>query len=515
MTALIASIAATSPTKMLSEALLAIERGADMVELRLDALQGHPAKLLNHLAEVGGERCLITLRSISEGGQSPLSFCERATILRDYAEAGAAFIDIEGETLIEAGRATSHGLLAQASHEGQSGIILSTHSFEPRPINLESTISQLGDYGERTVAKIAFNCTDITQNIEALDLMRRTPEARIIICMGEKGVMSRVLAKRSSAFGTFCSPDSGNATAPGQVSLADMLQMYGFRRQNEDTELFGVIGSPVAHSIGPSLFNALFQSDNYNGVYLPLRIDNRDELFRFLSACQTTKWLNAKGFSVTVPHKEAALEWIGHRADPLAQRIGATNTLLFDGADTKAFNTDLLGATKAIQEAIGKRLSSLSVAVLGAGGVARAIVAGLHDHVCKITIFNRNQDRASLLASEFGCDSQPWAKRVDTEADIVINCTSLGMSPNIDASPLPAGALDSGQIIFDTVYNPLRTRLLRDAQTRGCQTIDGLSMYIHQAAEQYRVWTGLSPNLVLMRRFALGKLQSQASPQEH
>jgi 3-dehydroquinate dehydratase/shikimate dehydrogenase len=252
-------------------------------------------------------------------------------------------------------------------------------------------------------------------------------------------------------------------------------------------------------------------------VYLPLLVaPEQDVLNEFLEGCRLRPWLDVAGLSVTVPHKGAAARWVGQRIQPLAARIGAVNTLVPDKEGFTGHNTDYAGALGAITEALHcdrRDLRGLEVAVLGAGGVARAVVAGLRDSGCRVTIYNRHQPRSDALAKEFDCRAEAWEKRAaGSNTALLINCTSLGMWPDVDETPIPPDRLARGGAVFDAVYNPPETRLLREARLAGCRTIDGLSMFVHQAAAQFELWTGQQPDRSFMREIVEAQLSRAASP---
>jgi len=285
--------------------------------------------------------------------------------------------------------------------------------------------------------------------------------------------------------------------------------------------VYGVIGCPVAHSMSPAIHNAAFAETNYNGVYLPLRVEPDYASFKaFVDFCIDRPWLNLRGCSVTIPHKENLLRYVEERGgfiEPLARRIGVANTLVIepgraaDGSDarTSAFNTDYRGALDALCTGMGiapAALKDVSVAVLGAGGVSRAIVAGLRDYDARVTIFNRTQEKAEALAAEFGATALPNEQRTQNKADAVINCTSIGMWPEVDDTPLPTSGLLHRPAVFDTVYNPVETRLLREAREAGCTTIDGVSMFVNQAVGQFECWTERKAPFEIMRNIVLEQL---------
>jgi 3-dehydroquinate dehydratase/shikimate dehydrogenase len=395
------------------------------------------------------------------------------------------------------------------SDRGSPRLILSSHDFDARPQDPAAIFAAMAAQQDLAAVKLAWRAGNILDNFVALDLLRNSTVPTIALCMGEDGLLSRVLARKFGAFASYCATLPGEETAPGQLSLSEMLDLYRWRALGPSTRLYGVVGDPVAHSLSPVLFNALFARHGIDAVYLPLRIDARGEVLGgFLGGCLERPWLDVGGFSVTVPHKEAAAAFVGKQIDPLASRIGAVNTLVPQpGGGFSGSNTDYAGALAAITEALGRDrqdLAGLRVHVLGAGGVARAIVAGLRD--CPdgpripITIYNRTQARAETLAKEFGCRCEPWDRRAErTDADLLINCTSLGMWPAVDQTPMPAGRFVEDLVVFDAVYNPARTRLLGEAQSAGCRTIDGVTMFIHQAAAQFALWTGQKPDEAFMR----------------
>ncbi len=269
------------------------------------------------------------------------------------------------------------------------------------------------------------------------------------------------------------------------------------------TRVYGVIGDPVGHSKSPALHNAGFDATGHDGVYLPMPIPaGYEHLKATLSAWLDHESLHFRGASVTIPHKADLLRFAEERGaaiDPLAARIGAANTLVVaDDGSLAVRNTDCDAALAAVRGALGlDGLDGKRIAVLGAGGVARAVVAGFADAGASVTVFNRTVERAQQLADAFGCDAAPLADAPDAEADVWINATSIGMEtqddPAPDASPLPRVPTCWGPstVVFDTVYTPPQTRLFRDAAAGGCVCVPGSTMFLGQAAAQFEAWTGL------------------------
>jgi 3-dehydroquinate dehydratase/shikimate dehydrogenase len=490
MTRLIASICASDQAGMVAAARDALANGADWVELRLDGLPaGDDVDWPGLSAGLSGMPWLATVRSLDQGGACRASLSDRRQLLSRALAAGASGLDIELGDLAETGPEDWPGagekVMWVVSHHDLAGMPADARSY---PERVRSVAGR-----HDAVAKLAWTGRDISENFAAFEMMRSQPNGCIAIVMGEKGLPARVLAKKFGAFGTFCASGEGHATAPGQVPLARMRDTYEWSRQTKRTRVFGVLGAPVAHSLSPLVFNDAFAESGEDGVYLPWRVDTADELTGFLNGCRARPWLDVGGFSVTVPHKETALRWVKDAVEPLARRIGAINTLHFGAEGVRGFNTDYAGALDALAAGLGwddTALGGLPVAVLGAGGVARAIVAGLTDRGADVWIYNRSGDRADALAREFGCRSQSWERRADHVCRLVVNCTSLGMTPHIETTPMPRDGLRSQPAVFDTVYNPRATLLLKQAQAAGCRVVDGVSMFVRQAAAQYRIWTG-------------------------
>lgn len=233
----------------------------------------------------------------------------------------------------------------------------------------------------------------------------------------------------------------------------------------------------------------------------------------FLHKIVKRDWLGFRGFSVTIPHKRNALDYIKKHnglLEPLAEKIGAVNTLTINAdGRTSGYNTDYAGALDAITSALGGDrgdLEGLSVAVIGAGGVARAVVAGLTEAWAEVTIYNRTVKKGEKLAEEFGCKFGSLDDLPDLEAKLLINCTSVGMYPDTDQMPLPAECIKKNMIVFDTVYNPAETLLLQQAGRARAKTINGLEMFINQASAQFKIFTGQEADPKLMRKTIFGCL---------
>lgn len=492
--------------------------GAETLELRTDYLENLSIDLVKKLIAkaksiVGQDLPLIvTCRDKQQGGAAAYPDQLRVDVLTSALRGGVEFVDFEYENFFSAENQERIKVALSQSLKGR--LILSAHNFEAKFDNIEKLYRRIGTLYPAAIPKLVYTANHINDCFDGFDLLHRTSGERVVFCMGEAGLISRIIAKKLDCFVTFASIDDESTTAPGQITIGELKNLYRWDDMDADTGLFGVIADPVGHSLSPVIHNACFADSRMNKLYLPLLVEGAKlEFDDFLDNIIKRPWLDFGGFSVTIPHKENALNFVRARQgfiEPLAEKIGAVNTLLI-GTDGKlsAYNTDYAGALDAITSALGitrTGLSGLAVAVVGAGGVARAVVAGLADAGAKITIYNRTVKRGEKLAADFNCDFAPLNEPANINAKLVINCTSIGMHPNTDATPLPKEYLKKDMAVFDTVYNPAETLLLKQAKEVGAKTIDGLSMFVNQALAQFKLFTGTNANAALMRKTIADKL---------
>ncbi|MCK5557501.1 MAG: type I 3-dehydroquinate dehydratase, partial [Candidatus Hydrogenedentes bacterium] len=423
--------------------------GAEMVETRLDFLPFLPdAGELRDLLTKPPLPVIVTCRPKRQGGlfdddagteKARLDLLRRASKFE-----GVAFVDVELDT--------------PPRQRPAKKVILSHHDFEGCPDDLDELARTL-ERSDAAVNKIAFTVRACEEALRAFDVIRACKKPTFALAMGEAGLISRILAKKFGAFGTFASLGPGRGSAPAQPTLAEMKKLYRWDDISSETAVFGVIGGPVAHSLSPAIHNAAFAATGINAVYLPLRIEPGAENFRrFMDAVLERPWLVLRGLSVTIPHKENALAYLGAKnCDALAVRIGAINTIRIDSTGhLRGWNSDYTAAVDALCAAMDIKRADLrgrKVAVLGAGGAGRAIVAVLVHFGAEVAIYNRTLTRAEKLAKEFNCRPAPLTDASGAKPEILINCTSIGMHPNVDDCPLetlPRGV----NVVFDTVYNP-------------------------------------------------------------
>ncbi|MHC4583533.1 MAG: shikimate dehydrogenase [Planctomycetota bacterium] len=490
----------------------AISAGAELLELRIDYLEGLSAEMVKNLIAYVKSACdkqlpiIVTCRDQRQGGVIGYEQQLRVDVLVCALKAGAEFIDFEYDNFLIAENLESiKHALAQSS---QTRLILSAHNFETKFPDISKLHRDILDLCPEAIPKLVYTANHINDCFEAFDLLHQNKGERIVFCMGEGGLISRIIAKKLNSFVTFASIDDQSATAPGQLTIEQFKQLYHYDDITSETELFGVIANPVGHSLSPAIHNACFAEKSMNKLYLPLLVGGGQQEFdSFLHNVIERKWLNFVGFSVTIPHKQSALEFASANqgfVEPLADKIGAVNTLII-GTDSKlsAYNTDYSAALDAVTSTLGIErdgLRGLPVTVVGAGGVARAIVAGLSDAGAQIHIYNRTVSKAEKLAAEFNCDFAPLDDLMDMKAKLVVNCTSIGMHPNVNATPVPQECLKSDMAVFDTVYNPAETLLLKQAQQVGAKTIDGISMFVNQGMAQFKLFTKTDGSAELMRK---------------
>jgi 3-dehydroquinate dehydratase/shikimate dehydrogenase len=500
---------------------LAAEHGADLVELRIDSFGDDDA--VARLIASSTIAVLVTCRRSGEGGHCDLPDDERIERLRRAVRAGATWVDVELASVVD----HPHELSSLGAP-----VILSAHDFEGRPPRLWSLVEQMTALPAQ-VNKLAWRARSVRDNLEAFELLLNRPRPAVALCMGEAGQISRLLARKFGAFLTFASLDDDSATAPGQPTIEQLKRLYRWDAQRPETRVYGVVGSPVAHSLSPAIHNDAFDHLGFDGVYVPLLVEPGYESFKaFAESFVEFAPLNLRGLSVTIPHKENALRWLQHRGgavDPLAERIGAVNTIVIDRRDDGAvrslrgFSSDYDAILDTITDALQidrTSLASCHAILLGAGGTGRTATAALASCGADVTIANRTFDRAAALASEF--DGTPgyvravdWSELDVSKADLLINTTPIGMHPHVGACPLDERQLASlhrCRLVFDTIYNPLRTRLVEHAERLGLRSVGGIEMFVRQAAAQFSAWTGKPAALDRMRNVVETSLSRQRHP---
>ena len=511
-TKLAVPIAADNLEKAKEQIKAAVAGGAEMLELRIDYLAALSVdlvrKLIGQVRTIAGEKIplVVTCRDKRQGGAIGYPDQLRVQVLCCALDAGAELIDFEYENFLHTENQEKIRRALSQSLKGR--LILSAHNFETKFDNIEKLYRQILTIHPAAIPKLVCTANHINDCFAGFDLLHKRSGEQIIFCMGAAGLFSRIIAKKLNSFLTFASIDEKTATAPGQLTLEEFKGLYRADSIDSDTKFYGVIANPVGHSLSPAVHNACFSNKKMNKLYLPLLVGGGGkELNSFLNNIIARRWLDFGGFSITIPHKQRALNYVMAKdgfVDPLVEKIGAINTLII-GPDSKlsAYNTDYASALDLIFLTIresGADLKDMPTAILGAGGVARTLIAGLKDAGAKITIYNRTLARAEKLAGEFDCEFAPLDELVNVRASLVVNCTSVGMYPNVNATPLPKECLKEDMVVFDSIYNPRETLLLKQAKEVGAKTIDGVSMFVNQALVQSKLFTGKNVNPKVIRK---------------
>ena len=450
--------------------------GADLVELRLDSVSD-----LDVAGALAGRRTpvVVTCRPAWEGGGFQGSEIERLQILETALQGGADYVDVEFQ-------AQFSDLIRS---RGGKQIVVSTHDFEGVPSDLSDRLRSMRATGAEIV-KAAVLVRSLSDN---LSLLRLEPSTHtVLIGMGPAGVPTRVLAAH---FGS-CWSYAGDGHAPGQIGAERMLDEFRFRQITPRTAIYGVTGSPLAHSLSPAMHNAAFRAAGIDAVYLPMVASSADDFIAFANA------LGVRGASVTIPYK-VDLFRRSDEADPLSRQVGAINTLRREGARWHARNTDVSGFLAPLGHRL--QLGGARAVILGNGGAARAVAVALASVGSAVTVYGRNRARADEVAKLVGGQgaSLPVAPK---SWDLLVNATPVGTYPNTGETPFDQ-AFD-GRVVYDLVYNPARTRLLDEAAAAGCVTIGGLDMLVAQAEDQSAWWLGERPPADLMRLAAQAGLGS-------
>lgn len=462
------------------------EIGAPLVELRIDWLRYPPD--LGRVIKVRPTPTVITCRRPQDGGRWRGNEDDRQMLLRQAIVAGVDYVDLESD------------IAAKIPRYGKTKRIVSYHNFEttaPDLRDLHASLCQL----DADIVKIVTMANSPADNARLLELIQDAPKPTIAFCMGEIGTPSRILCGKYGAPFTYATFSKERVLAPGQLSFEVMRDLYRYESINSETAVFGVLGDPIAHSWSPLIHNTAFREQAINAVYIPFRVP-AEMLAESLAEFDK---LGFQGFSVTIPHKEAVAAMVP-TADATVRDSGAANTLYRNETGRWcASNTDYEAALTVLREGVANSGSSGTlegkrVLILGAGGVAKAVALGLNRAGAAISITNRSKDRGRALAEQLDCQFIGWENRGSVFADILVNCTPIGMFPEVEATPFPQHWLRDGMLVFDTIYNPENTLLLKEAREHFCTTVSGLEMFVRQAAAQYESFVRQPAPVEVMRQ---------------
>lgn len=488
---------------MMAEHQHLAEQGAKMVELRLDYVTGK-VNVRRLLAERPQDcQVIITCRRKEDGGKWQGTEEARQLLLREAIAEGVDWIDLEED------------VASQIRRFGKTKRIISYHNFRKTPDDLRELHERLARL-DPDIVKISTMANVPHDNVRMLEMMQESEVPTVGMCMGDIGTPSRILAAKFGAPFTYATFHHERTLAPGQLSFKQMNEIYRYERIGPTTSVFGVIADPIGHSLSPHVHNAAFEAKGVDAVYVPFRVP-ADALGQFMTDAPR---LGIKGLSVTIPHKEAIARHLT-KVDPAVKSIAAVNTVVFDGTEVIGYNTDYNAAMDCLEMTLGEiganpsPLKGKRVLVLGAGGVARPIVFGLRKRGAATTIASRTLPRAERLANSFEAKAVDWELRHRSPVDIIVNCTPVGMHPNVDESPIHKTFLKPAMLIFDTVYNPESTLLVKDARSRNCLVITGVEMFVRQAMLQFFLFTRKEAPAELMRdvlKRAIGPLKYSPPP---
>ena len=477
--------------------------GADMVEWRLDPMADDPAvvDVAERLVRESPMPSIVTVRDAREQGAYFGSDDERREMLLAICRRAAPmYLDVELATVERDARlrAALRGL-PFGDHTEATRIILSAHDFVGRPTDLARRVSAAASEPCCSVIKVVWTARSVRDNLEAFELLAHRPKPMVALCMGEAGELSRGLAARAGSLWTYARPETGEATAPGQPTAAELIEDWRLREQSEATRLYGVIGWPVSHSRSPALHRAWFREAGVDAVYARFPIPPEWEHFKAtVGSLLDDPHLDFRGASVTMPHKQHLVRFVRERGgivDASAASMDAANTLVVRGDHTlEALNTDALAIVQIARELIGRDLAGKRVLVLGCGGVGRAAIAALGAAGARVVAWNRSPGRgaqAELLGAErFIQGDSDWPAR-SQPFDLVVQATSLGMTGGSDPRGLPSALAEgwpSGAALLETVYEPQVTPAMELALAAGVQVTGGLALLERQGRLQSQRW---------------------------
>jgi 3-dehydroquinate dehydratase/shikimate dehydrogenase len=494
------AITGNSAEEMAEKATAAL-KDTTFIEFRLDYMPKPAAAipaLKQFLIDNGAATVVATCRCKDNGGRFEGSNTAALDILLKAAEAGFHLVDIELESIERLPRTTMQKL-----RDAGAAIIISFHDFKGTG-DLDAVYKRMEPFAPdfMKVVPTARSLTDNLKLMHFLERMEDHSDASIVgICMGESGIISRVLGLRAGSAFTFAASSVGEETAAGQIAARTLLETYRIDQVDPATKVYGVAGDPIRSSLSPLMLNTAFRRETVNAVYLSLQTRNVDDLFKL------AREIPIQGLSVTMPLKQTVMSHL-ERTDALSGKIGAVNTIsrMPDGK-FYGFNTDVAGIVGPLERRISLR--NAKVLVLGAGGAARAAVFGCRDKGAEVWILNRTPETAQKLARQSGSKTIKREAVAKTSFDVIINATPAGMAGNKTASLLGPEDLNA-RLVFDLVYNPLDTPLLRMARQKGLAVITGIEMFVQQGARQFEIWTGKPAPEEEMLRVVIHALRKEA-----
>ena len=473
-------------------------RDNPFLEFRLDYLKQPSAALtkVHRFLETHQYVTAIgTCRRVENGGKFKGSLASQMEVLTKAHAAGCQLVDLELQS--------AQKLKAEAITRlrNRAGLILSFHDFRGTR-KLDETLEQMlkipADY-----YKVVSTATTLSDNVTMMKFLQTesNKHALVGLCMGEQGIISRVLGVRAGSAFTFGAINAELKTAPGQVSAGELRSIYRLEQVDAATRVYGVAGDPIEHSLSPVIMNTALRRENVNGVYVPLHAKTLKDLVHCV------REIPLHGFSITMPYKQAILPYLDN-TDAHTAKIGACNTVV-RGQEGKlyGFNTDIAGVVRPLEQRL--TIEKAKVLVLGAGGAARAAVFGLKERGADVWVMNRTSVKGQKLARQAKAHTVKRADLRKLSFDVIINATPVGMG-NTKDSPLKDEEIQA-RVVFDMVYDPVETHLLQVARSKGIAVIPGVEMFVQQAARQFEIWTGKPAPAGDMLRAVTIALQERAA----
>jgi len=492
------AVMASDPNE-LSEKAEALVRDNSFLEFRLDYFPKPGLalpRIKRFLESHPGTVAIATCRRAANGGKFRGSISSQLDLLGKAAAAGCQIVDVELQTAAKCRPGQLQKLRSRA------GLILSFHDFRATK-KLDESLEKMLAY-PADFYKVVSTATTLSDNVTMIKFLAREGDrhSMVSMCMGEQGIISRVLGVRAGSVFTFASAGAGQETAPGQVSAQELRNVYRIEQVDVATRVYGVVGDPIAHSLSPAIMNAAFRRENVNAVYLALHAKTLKDLLTCIQG------IPIHGISVTMPYKEAILAHLDN-SDSHTTKIGACNTVV-RAQDGKlyGFNTDTAGVVRPLERRLNT-LEGARILVIGAGGAARAAVFGLKERGAEIYIMNRSAAHGKKLAHQAHARIMKRQELRKMAFDVIINATPVGMG-NSRETPLQEKEINA-RYVFDMIYDPAETRLLKLAKERGAQIIPGIEMFVHQAARQFEIWTGKPAPWDEMLRVVLLAQQDRAN----
>jgi 3-dehydroquinate dehydratase/shikimate dehydrogenase len=482
-------------TALVEEWKAAAEAGIELAELRVDCLRREPD--LKRILKERPSPMVFTVRRGVDGGLWRGPEDKRQRLMREAIVAGVDFIDVEMDVARDVRRF------------GKTRRIVSYHNLKQTPPDLLQIAEQCEEM-DADIVKIATRAQSLADAMRVLQVASKMETPTIAIAMGEIGTFTRVLGAKYGAPFTYANFNVDRNFAAGMLRFDELSRDYAYDSIDAQTEVYAVIGDPIGHTLSPAVHNTAFRALGQNKVMVPILMPAE----RLKESLDQTAWLGIKGYSITIPHKQAVLPMLT-LADGAVERTGACNTMIVkEDGNRVGYNTDYRAAMDSLEAAYGgpppdgglSPLANKNVLILGAGGVARPIGFGLVRRGAVVTLCNRTEERATKLAEEMGCRTTSWGMRASLLSDIIINCTPVGMHPDVDDTPMLPAGFRPGMVVMDTVYHPENTMFLKLARERECRTVSGVEMFVRQAAVQSHLYTGQEPPLELLREVVRRKL---------